>query len=158
MRTLAILAVLLAGCAQPTTNGFSQPERKTAQTNAPAPVLAPTVRIGSIRGPSNRAARTLRSALAASLSRRGIPVVRRRGPGIVDISGRLSALNEGNVTTYTYEWRLEVNGELRSRPLVGFERAPGGSSASWDGLSGSTAARMAERVARRIALELGLKG
>ena len=142
---LLVSSLLLAGCTQPVTSSFEP---------AAAPATSQSVRIGRLRGPSNRASRSLRDALRASLARNGVAVVRGRGPGIVELSGRLASLNEGNVTTYTWEWRLERGGRAVARPIVGFERAAGGSSNQWGGLGGHNAARIAERVGRKVALAL----
>ena len=149
----------LAACAPGATDGFAPPAAMSATVaQADTGVRRPLLRIGTIRGPSNAARRGIRDAITASLKRRGIDVVRRGGPNVLELSGSVSVLGEAKVTTYTHEWRLtDGNGRLRARPIVGFERTAGGSG-GWGEVSGSALLRMGERVARRIALALGRPG
>ena len=145
--TLAVL-IALTGCGGAATSSFAPaPE-------AAAPTAKTAIRIGTMRGPSNRAARTLKDALESSLARQGLAVVKRRDALTLELVGELAAMNEGNVMTYTWEWRLSRGGSAVARPIRGFERVAGSSSDQWSGLAGENATRIADRVARKVAIAL----
>ena len=153
----ALLTLLLAsGCTQNATSSY-EGAAPTAAPSTVRPVALPAVRIATVRGTSNNAARSIRDRLRASLERRGVPVVRGAREGAVRIDGRFAPLSEGNSTTVTFEWTL-ANESGPIGAINGFERAPGGSSDPWRALNGDTLERMSERTAERLVTLLRSKG
>ena len=145
-------AVLLAlpACAPP-PSAFD-PVRVEAQA---ARSTSAAVYVGSFAGVSDAAGRRLRTALMASLARTGVTVLRRRSPAdALELTGRISALNEGNTTAYAYELYLVDGSGERVAKLSGVERAAGGGAARLADISSGALANLSHKVSRKVVLAL----
>jgi hypothetical protein len=145
--TLALAASLLAGCA-----GSSNNVQLASYSQAPA---GTTIAFETIDGPPPEVFNRLVAALNDEASARRIAVVSRAGPAAYRVRGYLSALVEGNKTSFAWVWDLYDTEKRRALRLAGEEPAARAGQSGWAGADDQILRRMARDGMERLAAFLG---
>jgi len=149
MLAIALVAGALAGCAsQP---GLQLASLETASSNA-------TIAFETIDGPPPDVFERLVAALNEEAGARQIAVVSRSRPAAYRIRGYMSALVEGEKTSFGWVWDLYDNEKHRALRISGEEPAATRGRAAWSGADDQVLHRMARDGMGRIAAFLDSSG
>jgi hypothetical protein len=146
---IALVAGAASGCAS--QSGVQLASYATASPGA-------TIAFETIDGPPPDVFERLVAALNDEASARQIAVVSRSAPAAYRVRGYMSALIEGNKTSFGWVWDLYDAGKNRALRISGEEPATHGGKLAWSGADDQVLHRMARDGMGRLAAFLASAG